>query len=198
SGGSAGTGGSGGTGGTGGSGGSGGAPPLASGSGSTCDTFGRLAAGNYFVQNNAWNAGGLTQCISMTNGAVTVTSASFNLATNGPPASYPSYVFGCHFGNCSPSSGLPKQVSAIQSAPSTFSVTPAAGAWDLAYDIWLDTSGNTSGQNNGAEIMIWLNAQNGANPAGSIVASNVAIGGNTFNLFKTTMNGSGVTWTYLA
>jgi len=77
----------------------------------------------------------------------------------------------------------------------TFSVTTASGAWDLAYDIWLDTAANTSTQNNGAEIMIWLNSA-GANPGGfpNIVKSGVCIDGHTYDIYETRSSGSGVQW----
>lgn len=173
--------------------------PLASGSGATCAQFGNITAGGYYVQNNIWNDPDQSQCISLSGNVVTVTSSNHNKATNGPPASYPSFVYGCHYGNCSAGSPLPKQVSTIASALSVFSVGTAGGAWDLAYDIWLDTAANRSGQNNGAEIMIWLNSAS-VNPGGfpNKVASNVSIDGRSYDIYRTTMSGSGVSWNLIS
>jgi len=189
-----GTGGTTGTGGSNATGGTSGSPgPAASGSGSTCAQFGNIwMNGNlYYAQNNVWGST-LTQCISINNTVLTVTSANFNNSTSGSPASYPSFVYGCAYGNCTASSGLPKVVSAISSAPSSFSVSSAAGAWDLAYDIWLDPTARTNGQDTGEEIMIWLDSS-GAQPAGSQVGS-VSIDGQTWEVWFSRMS----QWNYVA
>ncbi len=165
----------------------------ATGSGSTCAAFGNIwMNGNtYYAQNNVWGSS-LGQCISINGTVLSVTSANFNNSTSGSPASYPSFVYGCAYGNCTSGSGLPKQVSAIGSAPSAFSVTSAGGAWDLAYDIWLDPTARTNGQNTGEEIMIWLDSS-GAQPAGSQVAT-TSIGGQTWEVWFTRMS----QWNYVA
>ncbi|MGH9561998.1 MAG: cellulose binding domain-containing protein [Terracidiphilus sp.] len=74
-------------------------------------------------------------------------------------------------------SSFPKQLSAITSLPSTWVINypPAVGnrndanqVWDAGYDIWFDVTGdmdtgaanpyggNTRGQNDGLEIMVWM------------------------------------------
>lgn len=164
---------------------------------STCAQFGTVpvAGGTYVFQNNVWNSSE-TQCASVdtTSGAWSITQASFDLATNGAPASYPSVYRGCHWGNCTAQNPLPIQVSKLGSARSTWSTTQvAAGAYNVAYDIWTNSSASTSGTPNGSEIMIWLNSRGGVQPAGSKIAT-VSIAGATWNVWTTRMGG----WNYIA
>ncbi|HYF64031.1 MAG TPA: hypothetical protein VD886_14510, partial [Herpetosiphonaceae bacterium] len=137
------------------------------------------------------------------------------------PAAYPSLYKGCHWADCSAGNGgpFPIQVSQIQSLPSTWEIGvtgPAAttGVWNASYDIWFDTNargfmpGNPKGlthavtnpqggQNDGAEIMIWLNNRGYGNidnnpatpdgdpitPAGSRIAANVTISGKPYDVW---------------
>jgi hypothetical protein len=163
----------------------GGAGPAANITGSTCANFGVLRDANYVVMNNVFNDAAGSQCVSGTGPGFKVTTSNHNVATNGAPASYVAFVRGCHFGTCSTSSGnIPKQVSAITSAPSSFSVTPPSGNWDASYDIWFNTSmpSASTGRNNGLEMMIWLNS-NGVQPIGSRTAT-ATIGGLTYEVWN--------------
>jgi cellulose 1,4-beta-cellobiosidase len=103
--------------------------------------------------------------LSINGVGFTVTEASFNVPTNGSPASYPSIYKGCHWGNCTNRSGLPVQVASMPTVTRNWSTTEAAGIHDVAYDIWFNQTPTTSGQPNGAELMIWIN-EAGAQPAG--------------------------------
>src|SRR5439155_10182006 len=123
--------------------------------------------------------------IDTTANGFTVTRADHNKATNGAPAAYPSVYFGCHFGNCSSGSGLPLQASTSAFTGIRTSVAmsyPSAGVWDAAYDIWFDPTARTTGQNTGAEIMVWLNHQGSIQPVGSRMAT-VSIAGSTFDVW---------------
>src|SRR6266480_7371825 len=106
----------------------------------TCAQFGTVSIdGNqYIYQQNEWNSS-LGQCASVdaSTGAWSLTQASFNLPTNGAPATYPSVFRGCHWGSCTTGSGLPIQVSALGSATSSWSTTQvASGAYNVSYDLW--------------------------------------------------------------
>lgn len=190
SGGSAGSAGSTGSGGT----GSGGviAPAAASGNFSdVCDRYGQRTLNGYFANNNVWNSQAGSQCIAMSGTVFTVTSANHNLNPNSPPyapASYPSLVKGCHYGNCTDT--FPRQVSAISHIPSTFSITPASGTWDAAYDIWLDPTARRDGANTGLEIMIWLNFGGTPQPIGSRSGS-VTLAGATWEVWLSNGNENG-------
>jgi chitodextrinase len=140
-----------------------------------------VSGGRYLVQTNLWGAD-TPQCIDVnqTGPGFTVTQSEANKPTNGAPAAYPSIYFGCHYANCSTNSGLPLQANttAFNNISSTVSMSyPSAGIWDAAYDIWLDPTPRTDGQNTGAEIMIWLNFQGPIQPVGSQVATINLLGG---------------------
>lgn len=152
----------------------------------------------FVVMNNRWNAN-TSQCITGddTNSAWSVSTSAHNLPLNGPPAGYPAIYSGCHYGNCTQNSSMPRQINTIQAIPSTWSVqVPANGAWNVAYDLWLNQTSTTNGQNNGAEVMVWLNSQ-GVNPAGTKVAT-VKIECTTWDVWYTQLSGSGVSWNYVA
>src|SRR6185312_857046 len=99
------------------------AVPAAQAATSTCSGTGTIAAGAYEIQANEWNSSA-TQCITYSSGtAWTVSTANFNLATNGAPATYPSIFKGCHWGLCTGNSGMPIQMSKLSSAVSSWSTT---------------------------------------------------------------------------
>nr|WP_308217783.1 hypothetical protein [Streptantibioticus silvisoli] len=132
---------------------------------SVCDQFGSTTAGNYVVQNNAYNTSG--QCISVDSDGFQLTQAPGSVTTDGAPKSYPSMFIGCHYGNCSPGTNLPRQMSAINSVPTSISYTYVDDAtYDASYDIWLDPTAKTDGVNQ-TEIMIWLNRVGAVQPVGS-------------------------------
>lgn len=169
---------------------------------STCDQYGTWnvtpSGKTFVVMNNRWGAS-TTQCISGDNATTSwrVSTSQHNLPTNGAPASYPAIYKGCHYGNCTSGSGMPKQYSAMASAQSSWSISaPGSGAWDAAYDIWFNQSSSSSGQNNGAEIMIWLDSR-GVQPAGSKVAT-ATIAGAQWEVWHTVVSGSGTSWHYVA
>ncbi|HJP76435.1 MAG TPA: cellulose binding domain-containing protein [Pseudonocardiaceae bacterium] len=144
------------------------AAPAAHADTSTCSGTGTIAAGAYLIQANEWNSSA-QQCITYTSGtAWSVTTANFGLGTNGAPATYPSIYKGCHWGLCTAGSGLPIQMSNLGSATTSWStVQPASGAYDVAYDIWFNSTPTTSGQPDGTEVMIWINSRGGVQPFGS-------------------------------
>jgi chitodextrinase len=148
-----------------------------------CDQFGTrpIQNGRYIVQNNRWGAN-TPQCIDVTATGFTITQANHNNPTNGAPAAYPSVYLGCHYTNCSTGSNLPIQVSQISSATSSISYTFAGGTYNASYDIWLDPTPRTDGQN-GTEIMIWFNRQGSIQPVGSPVG-NATVAGRSWEVWR--------------
>jgi hypothetical protein len=148
-----------------------------------------VSGGTYIVQNNEWGSGA-PECITTDGNAdFTVANSSISNATNGAPGGYPSIYQGCHWGNCS-AGGLstnPVQVSNLTTGRVTtsWSTTQPGGssAYDVAYDIWFNQTPTTSGQPNGAELMVWLNHNGPVQPFGSQVATNVSVGGHTYNVW---------------
>jgi hypothetical protein len=153
-----------------------------------------VSSGTYIVQNNEWNSSA-SECVTTDGNAdFTVANSSISNATNGAPGGYPSIYQGCHWGNCS-AGGLtstPVQVSNLTPGKVTtsWSTTQPGGSntYDVAYDIWFNQTPTTTGQPNGTELMVWLNKNGPIQPFGSVVASNVSIGGHTYNIWEGQMS----------
>ena len=147
----------------------------------TCQPFGtiRTSDGQYTIQANEWNSAA-QQCITYNSDtAWSVSTANFSLPTNGAPATYPSIFKGCHWGDCTSGSGLPIQVSNLATATSSWSTAQVgSGAYDVAYDIWFNSTPTTPGQPDGTELMIWLNSRGGVQPFGSRTGTSGAAGHN--------------------
>lgn len=174
--------------------------------------------GKFKLQTNRWNTTNVTpnasynECITYDDAATTgdfqVTKQEGTAPTNAGPTSYPSIIAGCHWGNvCSPdTAGMPVQYKNIVSIPSSWAIdTPGSGTWDAAYDIWFDTqsvasnptSGN--GQNDGAEIMIWLDSKGYSNqnsnppgtvrPTGTIQSASFTAAGYTWDVWIGALTG---------
>lgn len=143
----------------------------------TCEPQATIAAGDYTIQANEWNSTA-KQCITYSGGtAWSLDTANFNLATNGAPATYPSIFKGCHWGECTANSGLPIQVNKLASSTSSWTTTqPSSGAYDVAYDLWINSTPTTAGQPDGTEIMIWLNSRGGVQPFGGKTGTSSAAG----------------------
>jgi hypothetical protein len=172
-------------------------PPAPASAEEVCGAFDTVDVNNgeYVVQNNVWGAS-TAQCVDVPDANATsfqVTQSDHANATNGAPAAYPSIFEGCHWDHCTVGSELPLQVAGIGQAATTWDVTTSAdGAWNAAYDLWFKTD-PAPGEPDGAELMIWLDSQGGVQPAGSIVASDVAIAGATWNVWQAQMS-----WNYIA
>lgn len=131
--------------------------------------------GRYVVQNNAYNNGG-GQTINVTSTGFSIIVENGSASTSGAPLAYPSVYLGCHYGNCSPSSPLPVQLSQIHSVTSSITYTyVATGIYDASYDIWLDPTPKTTGVNQ-QEIMIWFKEQGPIQPVGSQVSTTTIAG----------------------
>ena len=144
-----------------------------------CEQYGTATVRDrYVVQNNRWGAD-TAQCLSVTASGFRVTRADHAKATNGPPASYPSIYYGWHYGHASPGTVLPLPVTdpAVAALRTSVSYTFVSGAtYDAAYDIWLDPTPRTDGQNTGAEIMVWSNRQGSIQPIGTQVGTVTLLG----------------------
>lgn len=155
-----------------------------------CGQYDNISAGNYFLMNNIWGSGAGSQCIWFNN----TNSWGVNASHSGSGIkSYPALVRGCHWGNCSSNSGLPKTISSLSSGLSTsWSQSSSGSAYDAAYDIWFDASSNPGARACTYELMIWTNWANtqpiaaSYNSSGVAVPtfSNVNVGGVTFNVYK--------------
>jgi hypothetical protein len=148
-----------------------------------------VGGGSYIVQNDEWNSSA-AECVTTDGSAdFTVANSAISNATNGAPGGYPSIYQGCHWGECS-SGGLaatPIQASSLGTGKVTTSwstTQTGSGAYDVAYDIWFNKTATTTGQPNCMELMVWLNHQGSVQPFGSEVATNVSIGGHSYNVWE--------------
>ena len=146
-----------------------------------------VAGGAYTVENNEWNSSA-SECVTTDGNAdFTVANSAINLPTNGAPGGYAAIYKGCHWGACTGNSSLPLQVGSMAPGKVTTSWNTTqtdTGAYDVAYDIWYNQTPTTSGQPNAEEMMIWINHNGGVEPAGSVVAGNVSIGGYTYTVWE--------------
>jgi Glycosyl hydrolase family 12/Ricin-type beta-trefoil lectin domain len=143
--------------------------------------------GQYTVENNEWNSSA-SECVTTDGNAdFTVANSSIDNATDGAPGGYAAIYKGCHWGACTSGSGLPIEVGDMTPGEVTTSWNTTqtyTGAYDVAYDIWYNQTPTTSGQPDAEEMMIWINHYGGVQPAGSVVASNVSIGGYTYTIWE--------------
>jgi hypothetical protein len=143
--------------------------------------------GAYTVDNNEWGSSA-PECITTDGYAeFRVASSSIQNGGEGAPGGYPDIYKGCNYGACTSGSGLPIRVSRIRARTVTTSWrTSQPGGrsiYNAAYDIWFNKSPSTSGAANGLELMIWLNHHGPKHPYGHEVASNVSIGGRSYNVW---------------
>src|SRR5512132_1658460 len=135
----------------------------AAATGTICDQYGTTTQGSYIIMNNRWGTSA-TQCINVTTNGFQIIQQDGTGNLSGAPVSYPAIYLGCHYGNCSPNSPLPKQLNTIGSANTSVSVSyPGSGTYDAAYDIWINADTNVSGVQD-TEIMIWLNHTGSVQP----------------------------------
>ena len=133
-----------------------------------CDKFGStpVAGGRYEVQNDLWGAG-TTQCVVAFDTGFRV-EANHNKPSG--PASYPSLVFGCNYGNCTKGTPFPRPVSDLGDLRTSWTTTtPSTGDYNVSYDIWLDPTARKTGRPTGLELMIWLKHTKRVNPIGDKV-----------------------------
>jgi cellulose 1,4-beta-cellobiosidase len=82
----------------------------------------------------------------------------------------------------------------------SWSTTQPGGsnAYDVAYDIWFNSTPTTTGQPNGAELMIWLNHNGSVQPFGSQVATGTSVGGRGYNVWFGTQGWNTISYTMTA
>ncbi len=166
-----------------------------------CDKFETtpIQGGKYYVQNNVWGAT-TRQCVKSTETGFTVSAAEHNKTTTGAPSAYPSLVFGCHYTKCSENSGLPIKATdpdhMAMRSQATFNL-PDSGTWNASYDLWYDRTGQTSTQNSGAEIMIWVNKRGTVRPVGNVVGE-ATIAGAKWDVWYGPLTQRDTTWNVIS
>jgi len=131
--------------------------------------------GGYYVHNNLWNA----TSYSGTKGTTQVCSyhswnhvASATNTGDGAVKTYPN-VHKDYSG---------RSISSFTTLSSQFAhVSPGAGIYDVAYDLWLNGVPND-------EVMVWTDNLR-QTPAGTRFASNVSLSGHSWDVYATSGNG---------
>lgn len=148
------------------------APSLAV-AGSSCDNYHvkEVQANNvtYTLINNVWNPSGGQQCIEYLGTSFKITTQTNN-STSHAPASFPAAILGRKANHYAAGGGLPAQLSTISSLETGFKYKAKGipGRYNAAYDIWLDSNPNLSGDNPQYFVMLWPWTQGqGVQPAGS-------------------------------
>jgi len=147
-----------------------------------------------WINNNMWGQNSSSPGFS--ESITTLGANSFRVDFNWPNGinpnsvkTYPSAVFGWHFGWHFPigSMGLPTQLSANRNVMTSYAYTAtfgSTGTADVAYDCWLHTQNNpTFNTTPSDEIMIWVDRVGGAGPIGGTIAT-VNIDGSTWDLHR--------------
>ena len=146
----------------------------------------------YIVFNNNWsNQTGSTQLISFVGNKFTVTQGS-SANGNGAPASFPSIYIGGNGDTANgtystlSNSGLPKKVSDITSATTTFTWTGNTGDYNAAYDIWFSDKVPSVTYNDAIAgfLMVWLYKPSNQSPiGGSSKRSTATIAGHKWDVW---------------
>jgi hypothetical protein len=102
-----------------------------------------------------------------------VTSVRFT----GLVQAYPFTGVGCAYALCSQGTDLPRRVRSLSPRTNTSWTWwgSTKGFWNASFDIWFDTRNQTTTQDNGAELMIWLRT-----PPGYTTGHLVRVRGNWF------------------
>lgn len=143
-----------------------------------CNGFATTDVGDYMLQNNIWNesASG-TQCVQALydnnpREAGFIVNTSLASANGSEVASYPSLVYGWHYGDWHGGLTSARQLSTVTSIPSTWTFDKGSAAGiNVAYDLWLHAEPNPASPNGGTEVMIWVDYRGpqpiGARPGGN-------------------------------
>jgi hypothetical protein len=132
----------------------------------------------YFLQVNQWNMDSNgTQIVDYGGDYYfKVSLQQAEVPTNGGPTGFPSMFIGANAGNSTSGSGLPLQVSAITSLPTSWAWgdagtrgDTASNSYNAAYDVWFST--NPQGEPDaygpsGGYLMVWLYDPPDAQPIG--------------------------------
>jgi len=136
------------------------APPLRGPTVTMCHAYALRTVANsgglrYMVRNDVFGAHD-RECLTVRHlwSNFTVTSST---ADSIDTQAYPNIFYGCGWGICTPKTVLPERVRRAMSFRTTWQTRRnAGGRWNAAYDIWIARRNVEDGQDQGAEIMIWL------------------------------------------
>ena len=165
-------------------------PALPAQAATTCEPFGSIIMGKYWLNNNLWgqDSGTGSQCISDTfqSGQTVGWNTTWNWSgQQNQVKSFDSNVLGWHWGWKTSGTELPVQLSANRDVFTDWRYrVSASGTFNVAYDLWLHDIPNPDWPNNPTdEVMIWLYRAGGAGPLGTFQGT-VNIAGTNWDLYR--------------
>jgi len=157
----------------------------------TCEAFGTIALGKYYVNNNLWgqDSGQGRQCAWDTyrNGDTIGWGTEWEWSGAAHEVkSFTSTVLGWHWGWRSDATELPVRLSDNRPVRTSwrYAVSADPGTMNVAYDLWLhDRVAEDWEDQPTDEVMIWTYRSGGAGPLGQKTGT-VRIGGATWDLYQ--------------
>jgi hypothetical protein len=157
---------------------------------STCQAFGSITMGKYWLNNNLWgqNSGSGWQCLwdNFQSGDTVGWGTSWSWSgQSNSVKSYDSIVLGWHWGWKTSGTELPVRLNAGRDLYTSWNYgVSGSGTMNVAYDLWLHDIPNPDWPNNPTdEIMIWTYRTGGAGPVGTPQAT-VNIAGTSWTLYR--------------
>ncbi|GAA2397566.1 hypothetical protein GCM10010420_24490 [Streptomyces glaucosporus] len=158
---------------------------------STCEAFGTIPMGKYYVNNNLWgqNSGQGRQCAWDTYRSGDTVGWGTEWEWSGAQhevKSFTSTVLGWHWGWQSDATELPVRLSANRPVVTSWDYTVSAnpGTMNVAYDLWLHDKAAEDWEDQPTdEVMIWTYRSGGAGPLGQKTGT-VTVGGATWDLYQ--------------
>jgi len=120
-----------------------------------CHRYARASVGDgYLVRNDIISTRDI-ECLIISADGFTIARSTARARANDTMA-FPNVFSGCEWGSCARKAGLPRRLSRSDPVTSWRVRRPPPGLWDIGYDIWFSRHYQTTGQDLGAEIMIWI------------------------------------------
>lgn len=155
-----------------------------------CGDFATIALpGTYLLHNNVWNDAvpDGAQCIrALWDGASDVAGFVVEPAfdVGGPvPGSYPSIIYGWHYDYDNRSDYAATPVQSIGTISSHWGYdVPAAGEYNVAYDLWVHPQNDPNSPDGGLEVMIWTSFRD-VTPIGTYQNSTIDLEGASWEVW---------------
>lgn len=165
------------------------APAQPASADNTCEAFGTITLGKYYLNNNLWgqDSGSGWQCMWDNYSGSTIgwgTSWGWSGQSNSVK-SFTSTVLGWHWGWQTTGHELPVQLNAGRDVYTDWQYrVSGSGTMNVAYDLWLHDMPNPDWQNDPTdEVMVWLYRSGGAGPLGTLQGT-VTIAGTSWDLYR--------------
>jgi len=167
-----------------------------------CGDWARIDIGRYFISNNMWNKGALTDYAQCIRGETTQEPVRGGWRWTWPTGqsdvkAYPEIVYGWKpWESRSTTPALPQQINALQTLRVTYDFDIAAtGRYNTAFDLWITNAATPTENTITREVMIWIDYQDWHIPAGEFMG-NIMIDGEEYAFYNGHV--SHANWTYSA